>query len=156
MDRENNNQIKMKKARVIVLLAGCLALLRCAPAVRVEYRLPPGIPEQNREHVYALLERGAALYKANCSKCHGIFSRGKETIPNFTHQQVESYKARFDMSHPENHAFAQKMAREELDAVFYFLNNRKIPESAAVTGPGRRHQPAPAAEAVYPGRSAYR
>ena len=109
---------------ILVLLVALL--MQCASRAKIEYELPPGIPPQNQQHVMNLLNKGAALYKSNCSKCHGIFSRGKDTIPNFTTQQVESYKARFEMSHLENHAFAQNMHREELDAVFYFLNNRKI------------------------------
>ena len=143
----------MKRLSTVILLGCTIILLRCSPVPKVEYNLPPGIPEQNREHVSSLLERGAALYKANCARCHGIFSRGKDTIPNFTHQQVESYKARFDMSHPDNHAFAQKMAREELDAVFYFLNNRKVTPEEIKRRPFA--QPVPAAEAASPGRSAY-
>ncbi len=146
----------MRKPLIIILVAASIWLLRCTPAARVEYRLPPGIPEQNREHVYALLDRGAALYKANCSTCHGIFSRGKDTIPNFTHQQVESYKARFDMSHPENHAFARKMTRQELDAVFYFLNNRKVPERAGISTRRRSGSlPVPATAGAFQARSVY-
>lgn len=123
----------MQKGLILLTLISMAVLMQCASRNNIEYELPPGIPAQNQQHVMNLLNKGAALYKTNCSKCHGIFTKGKDTIPNFTAQQVESYKARFEMSHPENHAFAQNMHREDLDAVFYFLNNRKIkskPESA--------------------------
>lgn len=116
----------MKKLSTFGALLVVTFLLQCSSRSTIEYNLPPGIPEQNKEHVFKLLDKGATLYKANCSRCHGIFTKGKDTIPNFTTQQVESYKARFDMSHPKNHAFAQNMLREDLDAVFYFLNNRKV------------------------------
>lgn len=116
----------MQKVVILVSILSVALLMQCASRTKIEYELPPGIPAQNQQHVMNLLNKGAALYKSNCSKCHGIFSKGKDTIPNFTTQQVESYKARFEMSHPENHAFAQNMHREDLDAVFYFLNNRKI------------------------------
>ena len=116
----------MKKLYVVAAILVFLQIAQCSVRNKVEYNLAPGIPDQNKEHVLKLLNRGASLYKDNCSKCHGIFSKGKDTIPNFTHQQVESYKARFNLSHPASHEFTEEMLSEDLDAIFYFLNNRKI------------------------------
>ena len=116
----------MKKIYIIVAIVALMQIVQCSTRNKIEYNLAPGIPEQNKQHVLDLLNRGASLYKSNCSKCHGIFSKGKDTIPNFTNQQIESYKARFNLSHPESHPFAEKMLSEDLDAIFYFLSNRKI------------------------------
>src|SRR5687768_7326684 len=116
----------MKKIYAILSIMALLQIVQCSTRNKVEYDLAPGIPEQNKQHVLDLLDRGAALYKSNCSKCHGIFSKGKDTIPNFTTVQIESYKARFNLSHPDSHPFADKMLSEDLDAIFYFLNNRKV------------------------------
>jgi len=116
----------MKKIYFITIILVAIQVAQCTVKNKVEYNLAPGIPDQNKEHVMKLLDRGASLYKSNCSKCHGIFSKGKDTIPNFTHQQVESYKARFNLSHPKSHEFTDKMLSEDLDAIFYFLNNRKV------------------------------
>jgi len=114
----------MKKIIIIVSVVSLAFIVQCSTR-KIEYNLAPGIPEQNKQHVLNLLDKGAALYKRNCSKCHGIFSKGNDTIPNFTNQQMESYKARFNLSHPKSHEFTEKMLSEDLDAIFYFLNNRK-------------------------------
>lgn len=118
--------MNMKKIYFIGLILGIIMIIQCSTPIKVEYKLPPGIPEQNKEHVLNYLNRGSSLYKSNCSKCHGIYSKGRDTIPNFTNTQVESYKARFNLSHPQSHAFTEKMLSEDLDAIFYFLNNRKL------------------------------
>ena len=52
---------------------------------KVEYAFPddakalPGYPEL-MEH----LEAGKKLYKAHCTGCHGVFTKGKKGIPNFS------------------------------------------------------------------------
>ena len=82
----------MKKLYIIACTIGLMQIIQCSTRNKVEYKLAPGIPEQNKQHVLDLLDRGASLYKSNCSKCHGIFSKGKDTIPNFTTVQIESYR----------------------------------------------------------------
>lgn len=67
------------------------------------------------------------LYKLHCSGCHGIFTKGKDGIPNFTKIQIDNYHttALIGMD-PKNHAVAKKMSSEQIDQVVTFLRLRKI------------------------------
>ncbi len=68
---------------------------------------------------------GIKFYKANCSKCHGIFGNGKDSIPNFSKEQVDDYKTAALALDKSNHAVMANMTIDELDAVFLFISNIK-------------------------------
>jgi len=73
----------------------------------------------------ALFQKGKVLYKEHCSSCHGIFTRGKDNIPNFTKVQLDNYSARFLKGDPQAHAVARKMSVDQLNEVVVFLRFRK-------------------------------
>jgi mono/diheme cytochrome c family protein len=121
----------MQKTYLTLGVVVLILLAQCAPEVKVEYVLPHYMTEQQKSELKVKLDRGLALYKPNCSGCHGIFKKGKDGIPNFTARQIDSYKARHELHDSSNHAFAMKMPPEDLDAVLYFLLARKMPDSTA-------------------------
>ena len=72
------------------------------------------------------LEKGKILYKINCSSCHGIFTNGKDSIPNFTKDQVSNYRSAVLMAKDKkNHTVAAKMSPQQLDYIILFLTLRK-------------------------------
>jgi mono/diheme cytochrome c family protein len=72
------------------------------------------------------LDKGKMLYKVNCSKCHGIFTKGKDSIPNFTKDQVDNYRSAVLMAkNKTDHAAAAKMSPQQLEYVILFLTLRK-------------------------------
>jgi len=71
---------------------------------------------------------GMRFYKANCSKCHGIFGNGKDSVPKFTEVQYDDYKTSFLMGDSTNHAVMAKMTETELNAVYLFLTGLKPKE----------------------------
>ena len=91
------------------------------------YVVPEEITGKTRENLVAMLEYGQKLYKIKCAKCHGIFTKGKDSIPNFSKTQLENYAAQALVDDPKNHAVIQKMTTEDLDMVLQFLNFRKMP-----------------------------
>jgi mono/diheme cytochrome c family protein len=106
------------------------ALARCATQQPVvEYNLPNNLTEPQQNELRAKLDRGRQLYKPGCSGCHGIFSKGKDGVPNFTARQISLYKARHELHDSSNHAFAMKMPPEDLDAILNFLLLRKKPDT---------------------------
>jgi len=105
-----------------------LMLMHCAAQLpEVEYVPPVNLTGAAREEVIAHIEKGKILFKKKCSKCHGVFTKGKESITNFSKQELKDYNIKFIQEDPLNHAFAQKMTDEELTDVIYFLQFYKRP-----------------------------
>ena len=122
----------MIKRYFLPVIACLFMLARCATTQQTfEYNINPNLTGQPRQDLLDQLDQGRVLYKLNCSKCHGIFTKGKNKIPNFTKIQVELYRARFAARDSINHAFAQKMTPEDVNATLYFLLLRKMPPGSA-------------------------
>lgn len=89
---------------------------------KVEYAFPDdaktykGYPEL-MEH----LEGGKKLYKVYCGKCHGVTTKGKNTIPNFSRVQLDNYNAAYIRKDPKNHAVAEKLSKDQLGDIILFL-----------------------------------
>ena len=115
----------MNKIYFISCIVLATLLTRCATQQKIEYAIPENITDQQKDSLRVQLDKGLKLYKPNCSKCHGIFAKGKDSIPNFTAQQISLYKARNELRDPKNHAFALKMPPEDLEAILNFLLLRK-------------------------------
>jgi mono/diheme cytochrome c family protein len=105
-----------------------IIFLQCATQQKIEYNIPANMTEPQQDELKARLDKGLKLYKLNCSGCHGIFTKGKDSIPNFTAKQISLYKARHELHDTKNHAFALKIPPEDLDAILNFLLLRKKPE----------------------------
>ena len=53
-----------------------------------DYVIPDSIPVEVRGELEESIKRGKILYKENCTGCHGIFTKGKEGVPNFSEQEI--------------------------------------------------------------------
>ena len=125
---------------LFIIITGIL-FLQCNPSYKITYNIPANYPETKRNQLIELCEKGKELYKENCSECHGVFTKGKDKIPNFTNAQFDNYSARFMMRDAKNHAVAKKMSPEQLNQVILFLrykNLGKIDSAAAAQAPQRR------------------
>lgn len=119
----------MKKTRLLLLLfACCVFIVNCNPGKKVWYTVPETITGESRTAMLQILEDGQTLFKIHCSRCHGIFSNGKDSIPNFSKTEIEAYKAAIILDDPKNHAVAQKIRPEDLEKIFEFLLYRKKPK----------------------------
>jgi len=110
---------------VIVFISFCLAMVKCAAPKRTEYIVPEEYTGEARENLIKRLEMGQKLYKINCSDCHGIFAKGKDSIPNFSKTQIEAYRSSALLDDNKNHAVAKKIRPEDLDMILLFLELRK-------------------------------
>lgn len=115
----------MRTLRITKFLLLGLLLVQCKAAQKVTYNFPADYPEAVRKEAVELFYKGEVLYKANCASCHGIFTKGKKDIPNFTQTQLDNYSARFLKGDPLNHAVARKMSEEQLNQVVVFLAYKK-------------------------------
>jgi len=87
--------------------------------------VPPSFSAADSARLIANWTMGIKAYKANCARCHGIFGNGKDSIPNFSKEQMDDYKTTFLAGDKRNHAAMSKMTEEELNNVFLFITNIK-------------------------------
>lgn len=100
---------------------------KCGKKNQTEYDIPEHVTQENRALFIERAEKGKILYKLYCGDCHGIFTKGKDSIPNFTKTQIDNYHATALIGlDPKNHAVAQKMSSEQIDYVITFLRIRKV------------------------------
>lgn len=116
----------MKYLSVISAFLFPLFLLCCATKKKVEYDIPAHYTKQARANAIDWFEKGEALYKVNCAGCHGIYKKGKETVPNFTKTQIDNYNAMYIKGDPRNHSVAAKLSQDQLYYILTFLRLRKI------------------------------
>jgi mono/diheme cytochrome c family protein len=136
-EEASTKNIKISSMRCGYLLIAILTTLlffQCATRNKITYNIPANLPEANRKKLVEVLDKGQALYKENCTDCHGIFTKGKDGIPDFTNRQIDNYSARFLRRDPKNHAVFIKMSPEQLNEVLAFLRykNPRNADSAVV------------------------
>lgn len=114
-----------KKFHILCLLFfSALAAWQCASS-RTAYTFPPYLAHLNQDSLVKQCNKGKVLYKENCSRCHGIFSKGKDGVPDFTKTQVEMYFEKIIMLNQVNHSILRKMPHENTEAIKNFLFYRK-------------------------------
>ena len=79
--------------RITVILICVIFYIRCTSHNKMEYNLPEPMSAETRAIYMERLEKGKTLYKINCSACHGIFTKGRDSIPNFTKDQIDNYRS---------------------------------------------------------------
>ena len=120
-----------------IILAG-IFFFQCTASHKITYDIPADFPEARKKQIVELFDKGEELYKANCSDCHGIFTKGKDKIPNFTSVQLDNYSARFLGGDPKNHAVAKQMSPEQLNQVMLFLTFKKTKKVDSTAAAGKR------------------
>lgn len=119
----------MTKTFCIILLSLFTGVLffQCSNQKKVEYDIPDHVTKLNKELLIQKAEKGKVLYKLHCSGCHGIFTKGKDSIPNFTKIQIDNYhSAALIGIDAKNHAVARRMSADQVDQVITFLRIRKV------------------------------
>ena len=111
---------------IAILLLFSIAFHRCVTQKATVYNIPDHVTPENRQAFIEKCEKGKVLYKIHCAGCHGIYGKGKDSIPNFTKTQIDSYHAAALIGiDPRNHAVAKKMSAEQIDQVITFLQLRR-------------------------------
>src|SRR5215831_5063926 len=87
-------------------------MIKCSAPRKTEYNIPPTASEEYKTLLKERLDKGKELYKIYCADCHGIFSKGKDSIPNFSKDQIDNYDALFVKKDPRSHAVARKLSQE--------------------------------------------
>ena len=115
----------MKKPYILFSIITSVAIMQCAVEKKMQYNIPNYVPEERKAEFLANLEKGRLLFKMNCSECHGIFGKGKDSIPNFSNQDLADYTVAFKANDQNNHAVVKKLLPEEMSMILTFLQYRK-------------------------------
>ena len=123
--------------RLLLLFLPVLLFVQCAKRNRITYEIPANYPEARKAQLNDIRSKGQKLYKEYCADCHGIFTKGKDKVPNFSNTQLDNYSAKFIRRDPANHSVAMKMNPEQLNEVITFLRFKKTSKTDT-TKPRRR------------------
>ena len=94
-------------------------------AIPDDMEISPDIGPSVRDVQIQWFEKGKPLYKIHCGDCHGIFTKGKDGVPNFTKTQIDNYNANA-LANPGDHQVMKKMSLEQFNYVMTYLRLRKI------------------------------
>jgi len=100
--------------------------IQCSDTKKTTYDIPQYMPEERKAELLVNLEKGRILFKNNCSGCHGIFTKGKDSIPNFTQTEIVNYMTAYQTNDQKNHAVMKKLLPEEMSMIMTFLKMRKF------------------------------
>jgi cytochrome c553 len=116
----------MKIKYFILFLFLVVMLVQCAVQKKTTYDIPSYLPAERKTELLANLEKGSILFKTNCSGCHGIFTKGKDGVPNFTEKEIVNYMTAYQTNDQKNHAVMKKLLPEELSMIMTFLKLRSF------------------------------
>ena len=108
-----------------IFIIAFFAMMQCSAPRKTEYNIPATASEEYKTLLTERLDKGKELYKIYCADCHGIFSKGRDSIPNFSKNQIDNYDALFVKKDPKSHAVARKLSQEQVDYILTFLRLRK-------------------------------
>jgi mono/diheme cytochrome c family protein len=101
-------------------------LLMCSSQRKVEYEIPEHFSPEARKTTIDWFNKGKPLYKIHCADCHGIFTGGKENVPNFTDSQIHLYSIQA-LNDPNNHGVMKKLSTDQFNYIITYLRFRKRP-----------------------------
>ena len=108
----------MSYKRVTTFIVLLFAIYCCSP---IKYHYPEGLSKEKLKELKGRTKSGKKLYKSYCSNCHGIFTKGKDSISNFSQTQFDSYTKGFIRGDYKNHAFTSNLEDNQLEDILIFL-----------------------------------
>lgn len=111
----------MKKKTVFTLLLTGIILVACHTPKRASYIFPSEMNTAVQTSYTAICDKGKILYDQHCAKCHTTKKMGKELIPDFTPEQLESYQIRVANQIHEPIMNDEQLPAEELGFIMTFL-----------------------------------
>jgi mono/diheme cytochrome c family protein len=97
----------------------------CANKKSVQFEFPETMSETLKNENQVNVEKGLALYKISCAKCHTDTVKGKEMIPDFTSEQLSNYEFRIANKKHENNLGETQITQDELILINMFFNYKK-------------------------------
>ena len=97
----------------------------CANKKSVQFEFPEKMSDTTRMVNQAYAEKGLALYRISCAKCHTDTVKRKECIPDFTSEQLSNYEFRIANKKHEDNLGETQLTQDELILINMFFNYKK-------------------------------
>jgi mono/diheme cytochrome c family protein len=110
----------MKKI-ILLLLIPVIVVLACNTPKKVTYVFPVEMTAAVQASYTQICDKGKLLYDLNCAGCHTTKRGGKELIPDFTPEQLESYQIRIANQVHEPIMNDEQLPAEDLGFIMTFL-----------------------------------
>jgi hypothetical protein len=110
----------MKKNLILLSALTSIFVMACTTS-KIAYMFPSEMGATVQTSYTEICDKGKILYDLNCAKCHTTKKWGKELIPDFTPEQLESYQIRVANAIHEPIMNDEQIPAEELGMIMTFL-----------------------------------
>lgn len=109
-----------------LLIPGLLAICySCASSKKAPLEFPEAMLPEVKADYQKVCERGYALYKLSCAKCHSSKKLGREVIPDFKEEQLTGYTLRISNARHESNLPDSLVSELDLADIMMFLRYKK-------------------------------
>lgn len=108
-----------------LLLSLFLLFIACATSKQAALEFPDAMLPEVQADYRKTCERGYALYKLSCAKCHSSKKWGKEVIPDFSDEQLQGYALRIANKQHENNLPDSLVSEVDFGDIMLFLKYKK-------------------------------
>jgi mono/diheme cytochrome c family protein len=115
----------MNKKILTAFLFLSVLLYECATQkpVVILYEFPENFTADQKDYFVKECEKGKILFQIHCAKCHGIFAKGNDSIPNFSKEELANYSIK-NMTR-STHDDSRKFSTDQLNSIVFFLQYKK-------------------------------
>ena len=102
-----------------------LLLIACISTKKAQLEFPDAMLPEVQADYRKTCERGYALYKLSCAKCHTSKKWGREIIPDFSDAQLQGYALRIANKQHENNLPDSLVSEVDFGDIMLFLKYKK-------------------------------
>lgn len=113
----------MKKIGLAII--GLIGMIGCVSNKAARVELPSMMSDSLKKVTMEECNKGMALFIENCSSCHGDSSKKKQTIPDFSPEQLSNYEFRFANKKHEEQLSEAQLSQDELVQIITFLTYKR-------------------------------
>lgn len=97
----------------------------CISSKKAPLEFPEAMLPEVKADYQKVCERGYALYKLSCAKCHSSKKWGREVIPDFKEEQLTGYALRISNARHESNLPDSLVSELDLADIMMFLRYKK-------------------------------
>jgi len=122
----------MKLSYLIAL--SFIFLIACISSKKAPVEFPEAMRPEVQADYRKTCERGYALYKLSCAKCHTSKKWGREIVPDFSDEQLQGYSLRMANKQHENNLPDSLISEVDFGDIMLFLKYKKKSNSPFNSG----------------------
>lgn len=97
----------------------------CISSKKAPLEFPEAMLPEVKADYQKVCEKGYALYKLSCAKCHTTKKWGREIVPDFKEEQLIGYALRMSNARHENNLPDSLVSELDLADIMMFLRYKK-------------------------------